>query len=75
MNTADAFVARFEAYCARANLQPATVSTRVLGNGERFALLKSGKLNIGVRTLSDASERLSKLEAALGAPAAPSEAA
>ncbi len=68
MSTPESFVRRFEAYCARAGLQPATVSTRVLGNGERFALLKAGRLNIGVRTLAEASARLAALEADLQPP-------
>ncbi len=75
MTDVPSFLERCDAYQARSGLSPATISKRVLGNPLRLGQLKSGKLNIGVRTLSDASERLSKLEAALGASAASNEAA
>ena len=70
MSAIEQFIRRFDAHCERAGLAPATLSTRVLGNGQRYALLAAGKLNIGIQTLAEASDRLAALEAQLAAPPA-----
>lgn len=59
------FLDRCTRYCERQGIAQATLSTKILGNGVRLQQLAEGRLNIGIATLEDASQKLATLESAL----------
>jgi hypothetical protein len=65
MDAIKSFISRCDAYCEARGISRGTLSASVLSNAGRLQLLADGQLNIGFRTLQEASDRLGNLEKAL----------